>query len=142
MYVFIILMLMGVRESGTATLSFVFPNSGMEEVVQMVEEVNEPLVRVAGVAENNDVLEIDLVSREELEFSFDVHYDDGSIESYGFDFIDGSKKLKVPIVLSGSRSEIRWVNILWEGDGLMVCNAAHENLPDLSLVSGEEFEKN
>jgi hypothetical protein len=147
MYIFIVLMLMGVKESGTATLSFIFPSLEGEEVVRKVEEISEPLVRVSGVVENEGVLEIDLVSREELEFSFDVYYDDGSIESYGLAFVDGFKKLEVPIVLSGSRSEIRWVNILWEGDGLVVCNAVHENvtqenLPDLSLVSTGEFEKN
>jgi len=156
MYIFIVLMLMGVKESGTATLSFIFPSSG-EEVVQKIEEVSEPLMRVRGVAESEGVLEIDLVSREELGFSFDVHYDDGSIESYSLCFINGCKKLEVPIVLGGSRREIRWVNILWEGDGLVVCNASrenathgnathenasHKNLPDLSLVSTGEFEKN
>jgi hypothetical protein len=147
MYIFIVLMLMGIRESGTATLTFVFPGSQEGQMVQEVERISEPLMKVGGVVEDNGVLEIDLISREGLEFSFDVLYDDGSLESYGFDFIDGYKKLEVPIVLSGSRREVRWVNILWEGDGLVVCNAAHENathenLPDLSLVSTGEFEKN
>jgi len=147
MYIFIVLMLMGVKASGTATLTFVFPSSQEEEMVIETEKISEPLVKVSGVVESDGVLEIDLVSREELEFSFDVLYDDGSIESYGFDFINGYKKLEVPVVLSGSRREIRWVNILWEGDGLVVCNASHENashenLPYLSLGSTGEFEKN
>lgn len=143
MYIFIVLMLTGVKASGTATLSFVFPSVGEKEVVlQEVEKVTEPVMRVEGVSEDVDMLEIDLFSRRELEFSFNVLYDDGSIESYDGGFIDGFKKLEVPIVLSGSRRKIRWVNILWEGDGLVVCNASHENLPDLSLNSQGEFEKN
>ena len=135
-------MLTGVKASGTATLSFVFPSSHEKEIVQEVERVSEPVMRIDGVVENAGRLEIDLFSQRELEFSFDVLYDDGSIESYDGGFIDGVKKLEVPIVLSGSKRKIRWVNILWEGDGLVICNASHENLPDLSLSSPGEFEKN
>jgi hypothetical protein len=147
MYIFIVLMLMGVKSSGTATLSFIFPAEQEEAIVIETEKISEPLVSVSRVVENDGVLEIDLVSREELEFSFDVLYDDGSIESYASDFINGFKKLEVPVVLSGSRRKIRWVNILWEGDGLVVCNASHENetqenLPDLSCASTGKFEKN
>ncbi len=147
MYIFIVLMLMGVKSSGTATLSFIFPVKQEEAIVIETEKINEPLVKVNRVVGNDGVLEIDLVSREELEFSFDVLYDDGSIESYASDFINGFKKLEVPVVLSGSRRKIRWVNILWEGDGLVVCNASHENasyenLPDLSCASAGKFEKN
>lgn len=135
-------MLTGVKASGTATLSFVFPSSHEKEVVQEIERVSEPVMRIDGVSEDAGKLEIDLFSSRELEFSFDVLYDDSSIESYDGGFIDGAKKLEVPIVLSGSRRKIRWVNILWEGDGLVICNASHENLPDLSLSSPGEFEKN
>jgi hypothetical protein len=99
-------------------------------------------MRVDGVKEESGKMVIDLFSREELEFSFDVLYGNGSIESYDGGFIDGVKKLEVPIVLSGSKREIRWVNILWEGDGLIVCNASYENLPDLSLSPPGEFVKN
>ena len=147
MYIFIVLMLMGVKSSGTATLSFIFPAEREESTIIETEKINEPLVRVSRVAENDGALEIDLVSREELEFSFDVLYDDGSIESYASCVINGFKKLEVPVVLSGSRRKIRWVNILWEGDGLVVCNASYENetqenLPDLSCASTVQFEKN
>ncbi len=142
MYIFIVLMLMGVKSSGTATLSFIFPNFQEEGIVQKIEKISEPLVKVNKVVENDGGLEIDLISREEFEFSFDVLYDDGSIESYGSDFIDGFKRLEVPVVLSGSRRKIRWVNILWEGDGLVVCSASYEDLPDLSSASTEQFEKN
>ncbi len=135
-------MLMGVKASGTATLSFIFPALQEEAIVIETEKISEPLVSVSGVVENDGALEIDLVSREKLEFSFDVLYDDGSIESYASDFINGFKKLEVPVVLSGLRRKIRWVNILWEGDGLVVCNASYENasyenLPDLSCASLE-----
>jgi hypothetical protein len=152
MYIFIVLMLMGVKVSGAATLSFIFPNSHEEEIVRRVEKISEPLMKVRRVVEGESGLEIDLVSRKELCFNFDVLYDDGSIESYYGGVVDGCIKLVVPVVLSGSRREIRWVNILWEGDGLVVCNALHEgapyenashkNLPDLSLGSTGEFEKN
>jgi capsid portal protein len=146
MYIFIVLILIGVKANGTATLSFVFPVSEGKEIIREVEEISEPLVRVNGVAENDEVLEIDLISRKGLEFAFDVLYDDGSIQSYSGAFIDGCKKLEVPVVLGGSRRKIRWVNILWEGDGLVVCNASHENasyenLPDLSCTSQGQFEK-
>ena len=142
MYIFIVLMLTGVKASGTANLSFIFPAFNEKEIVQEIEKVSEPSIGVNCVAEGEGVLEIDLVSRERLGFVFDVHYDDGSVESYDGGFIDGAKKLEVPIVLSGSRREIRWVNILWEDDGLVVCNAASENLPDLSLASSGEFVEN
>ena len=142
MYIFIVLMLTGVKASGTATLSFIFPASHEKEVVQEVEKISEPLLKVGGVMEKEGELEIDLISREAIEFDFDVLYDDGSVESYESSFVDGVKKLKVPIVLSGSRKKIRWVNILWEDDGLVVCNASNEDLPDLSLNFEEEFEKN
>ena len=142
MYIFIVLMLTGVKASGTATLSFIFPASHEKEVVQEVEKISEPLLKVGGVREKEGELEIDLISREAIEFDFDVLYDDGSVESYESSFVDGVKKLKVPIVLSGSRKKIRWVNILWEDDGLVVCNASNEDLPDLSLNFEEEFEKN
>jgi hypothetical protein len=152
MYIFIVLMLMGVEANGTATLSFIFPDLHERDIIQEVEKISEPAMRVSKVVENEGILEIDLVSREELCFSFDVLYDDGSIESYSGGVVDGCSKLEVPIVLSGSRREIRWVNILWEGDGLVICNAAHENaayentlhenLPELSLSSAEKFEKN
>ena len=142
MYIFIVLMLTGVRASGSATLSFVFPGFDEKEVAREVQVIEEPLIGVGGVAENGGRLEIDLVSREEVAFAFDVLYDDGSIESYDGGFVDGVQKLEVPIVLGGSRTRIRWVNILWEGDGLVVCNASHEDLPDLSLVSAGEFGKN
>jgi hypothetical protein len=142
MYIFIVLMLTGVKASGTATLSFVFPAFNEKEVVQEFEEVSGPLIKVDGVVASSDELEINLVSRERIDFVFDVLYDDGSIESYDGGFIDGVKNLEVPVVLSGSRRKVRWVNILWEGDGLVVCNAANEGLPDLSLVSTGQFEKN
>jgi hypothetical protein len=142
MYIFIVLMLTGIKASGTATLSFVFPAFNEKEIVREIEEVSEPLVGVNRVVEDEGKLEIDLLSRERIDFVFDVHYDDGSMESYDGGFIDGAKKLEVPIVLSGSRRKIRWVNILWEGDGLVVCNAANENLPDLSLASTGEFVEN
>ena len=141
MYIFIVLMLTGVKASGTATLSFIFPTF-KEEIVQEVEEVSEPLIGVNSVVEKEGKLEIDLQSHERVDFVFDVRYDDGSIESYDGGFIAGSKKLEVPVVLSGSRSKVRWVNILWEGDALMVCNAANENLSDLSLASTGEFKEN
>ena len=102
-------MLTGVKASGTATLSFIFPSSHEKEIVQEVERVSEPVMRIDGVVENAGRLEIDLFSQRELEFSFDVLYDDGSIESYDGGFIDGVKKLEVPIVLSGSKRKIRWV---------------------------------
>ena len=127
MYIFIVLMLTGVKASGTATLSFIFPASHEKEVVQEVEKISEPLLKVGGVMEKEGELEIDLISREAIEFDFDVLYDDGSVESYESSFVDGVKKLKVPIVLSGSRKKIRWVNILWEDDGLVVCNASNED---------------
>ena len=117
MYIFIVLMLTGVKASGTATLSFIFPSSQEEEIVIETEKISEPLVSVNRVVENDGNLEIDLVSRKGLEIAFDVLYDDGSVESYVGGFIDGFKKLEVPVVLSGSRRKIRWVNIFWEGDG-------------------------
>ncbi|MBN1694929.1 hypothetical protein JW879_05980 [candidate division WOR-3 bacterium] len=131
MYIFIVLMLMGVKSNGTATLSFIFPAEQEEEIFIETEKISEPLVSVSGVVENDGVLEIDLVSREELEISFDVLYDDGSIESYASDFIDGFRKLKVPVVLSGSRRKIRWVNIFWEGDSLVIFNVTNEKFSDL-----------
>jgi hypothetical protein len=142
MYIFIVLMIMGVKASGTATLSFIFPNSHEKEIVQEVEKISEPLIKVNRVEEIDGKLEIGLVSRVELEFSFDVFYDDGSIERYDGGCIDGVKKLEVPIVLSGSRRKIGWVNIFWEGGSLVVCNALNESLPDLSLNSTGEFKKN
>ena len=137
MYIFIVLMLAGVKASGAATLTFIFPGLQGKEMVQEIGKISEPLVRVNSVVEKEGELEIELVSCKELELRFDVLYDDGSIESYGGGFIDGFKKLEVPVVLSGSRRKIRWVNILWEGDGLVVCNALDENLPDLSFASTE-----
>jgi len=142
MYIFFVLMLTGVRASGTATLSFIFPNSQENEIVQEIEKVNEPVVKVSRVEESDGKLVIDLVSRKELELSFVVFYNDGTIDSFDGGFIDGTRKLEVPVVLSGSRRKIRWVNILWEGDGLVVCSASHESLPDLSLSSVGQFEKN
>jgi len=142
MYIIFVLMLTGVRASGTATLSFIFPNSQESEIVQEIEKVNKPVVKVSRVEEGDGKLVMDLVSRKELELSFDVLYDDGTIDSFDGGFIDGTRKLEVPVVLSGSRKKIRWVNILWEGDGLVVCNASHESLPDLSLSSVGQFEKN
>ena len=142
MYIFIVLMLTGVKASGTATLSFVFPSINEKEIVQEIEEVSEPLVGVNRVVEREGKLEIDLSSREKVDFVFDVHYDDGSMESYDGGFVDGAKKLEVPIVLSGSRRKVRWVNILWEGDALVVCNASNDDLTDLSLASMGEFEEN
>jgi len=142
MYIFFVLMLTGVRASGTATLSFIFPNSQENEIVQEIEKVNEPVVKVSRVEESDGKLVIDLVSRKELELSFVVFYNDGTIDSFDGGFIDGTRKLEVPVVLSGSRRKIRWVNILWGGDGLVVCNASHESLPDLSLSSVGQFEKN
>jgi len=142
MYIIFVLMLTGVRASGTATLSFVFPSSAEKEMIQEIEKISEPAVRVDGVREDDGMLAINLVSREEISFSFNVLYDDGTIDSYDGGFIDGTRKIEVPVVLSGSRKKIRWVNILWEGDGLVVCNASHESLPDLSLSSVGQFKKN
>ncbi len=142
MYIFIVLMLTGVKTSGTATLSFIFPNLHEKEIVREVEKISEPVMKVSKVVENEGKLEIELVSSKELEISFDVLYDDGSIERYDGSVVDGCSKLEVPVVLGGSRREIRWVNILWEGDGLVVCNATHESLPELALGSTGEFEKN
>jgi len=139
MYIFIVLMLTGVKASGTATLSFIFPSFNEKKVVQEVKEVSKPLIGVNCVEEKEGKLEIGLRSRERIDFVFDVYYNDGSIESYDGGFINGVKKLEVPIVLGGSRTKIRWVNILWEGDGLVVFNASHE---DLALVSTGEFKKN
>ncbi len=142
MYIIFVLMLTGVRASGSATLSFVFPNSHDKEVVQEIEKISEPAIKVERVREEDGVLVIDLASREDVSFVFDVLYDDGSIDSFDGGVIDGSEKLEVPVVLGGSRNKIRWVNILWEGDGLVVCNASNESLPDLSCVSNNNFEKN
>ncbi len=136
MYIFIVLLLTGVKASGTATLGFIFPSFDEKKVIQ---EVGEPLIGVNCIEEKEGKLEISLRSRERIDFVFDVHYNDGSVESYDGGFINGVKKLEVPIVLSGSRTKIRWVNILWEGDGLVVFNAVFE---DLSLVSTGELEKN
>ncbi len=141
MNIFIVLMLIGAKASGTATLTFIFPDFHEKEIVREVEEIREPLIKVNGVVENDCKLEIELISSKGLEFNFDVFYDDSSIESYNGNFIDGVKKLEVPIVLSGSRREVRWVNILWKGGSLVVCNALQEDLSDLSLNSKEEFEK-
>ena len=136
MNLILILMLTGVKESGTATLSFIFPGPAENEVVQQFEErVSQPAVSVDRVYEEEGGLVINLVSAERIEFDFDVLYDDGSIESYKGGLVEGSSILEVPIVLSGSRRKIRWVNILWEDDGLVVCNASNDNLADLSYAS-------
>lgn len=142
MYIIFVLMLTGVRASGTATLSFIFPNVNEAEMVQEIKKINEPAVRVKGVKEEAGVMVIDLVSCKEVSFIYDVLYDDGSLDSFDGGVVDGSIELEVPVVLSGSRSKIRWVNILWGGDGLVVCNASDENLPDLSCVSNNRFEEN
>jgi len=141
MNLILILMLTGVKASGTATLSFIFPSSE-EGVVQVEEKVSQPAVSVDRVYEDNGNLVINLVSFEKIKFDFDVLYDDGSMESYIGAWVDGSGELEVPIVLSGSRRKIRWVNILWEDDGLVVCNASNDNLPDLSYSAVGQFEKN
>ncbi len=141
MNLILILMLTGVKASGTATLSFIFP-SPEEEIVQVEEKVSQPAVSVDRVYEDNGNLVINLVSFEKIKFDFDVLYDDGSMESYIGAWVDGSGELEVPIVLSGSRRKIRWVNILWEDDGLVVCNASNDNLPDLSYSAVGQFEKN
>jgi len=142
MNLILILMLTGVKASGTATLSFVFPNPEEKEVVYIEEKVSQPVISVDRVYENNGNLVINLVSLERIEFDFDVLYDDGSMESYSDAWVDGSGELEVPIVLSGSRRKIGWVNILWEDDGLVVCNASNDNLPDLSCAAVGQFEKN
>jgi hypothetical protein len=142
MNLILILMLTGVKASGTATLSFIFPASEEKEAIQLEEKVSQPAMSVDRVYEDGGSLKINLVSSEKIEFAFDVLYDDGSVESYSGDCIDGSGELEVPIVLSGSRRKIRWVNILWEDDGLVVCNASNDNLPDLSCASAGQFEKN
>lgn len=142
MYIIFVLMLTGVKESGSATLSFVFPNSGESESLKVEEKIRESAMRVDGVREDDGSLEIDLVSRDRIECDFNVLYDDGSVESYSGCCVDGFQTLEVPVVLSGSRRKIRWVNILWEGDGLVVCNASYDNLPDLSCTSAGQFEKN
>jgi len=142
MYIFIVLMLTGVKESGTATLSFVFPSFGEEEFVGEIERVSEPLIGVDCVREEGGMLEINLRSKEAVDFVFDVYYDDGSVKNYDGGCIDGLKKLEIPIVLSGLRKKVRWVNILWEGDALVICNASNEDLPDLSFVPAGEFEEN
>ena len=63
MYIFIVLMLMGVKSSGTATLSFIFPEKREEAIVIETEKISEPLVSVSRVVENDSRLEIDLVSQ-------------------------------------------------------------------------------
>jgi len=141
MNLILILMLTGIKASGTATLSFIFP-SPEEEIVQVEEKVSQPAVSVDRVYEDNGNLVINLVSFEKIKFDFDVLYDDGSMESYSGAWVDSSGELEVPIVLSGSRRKIRWVNILWEDDGLVVCNASNDNLPDLSCAAVGQFEKN
>lgn len=142
MNLILILMLTGVKASGTATLSFVFPNLEENEVVRVEEKVSQPAVSVDRVYEEEGSLVINLISRERIEFDFDVLYDDGSIENYKGGLVEGSVVLEVPIVLSGLRRRIRWVSILWEDDGLVVCNASNDNLPDLSYTSVGQFQKN
>ena len=142
MNLILILMLTGVKASGSATLSFIFPSVEENEVVKVEEKVRQPEIRVERVYEVGGKLLINLVSSEEIAFDFDVLYDDDSMENYTGGCVDGSSVLEVPIVLSGLRRKIRWVNILWEDDGLVVCNASNENFSDLSFASVGQFEKN
>lgn len=141
MNIFIVLMLIGAKASGTATLTFIFPDFHEKEIVREVEEISEPLIKVKGVVQNDSKLEIELVSSKEIEFNFDVFYDDTSIVSDNGSFIDGVKKLEIPTDISGSRREVRWVNISWMGGSLVVCNALQKDLSDLSLNSTEESKK-
>ena len=140
MNLILILMLTGVKASGSATLSFVFPSNEESEIVKVEEKVSQPEIGVERVYEVDGKLLINLVSGKEIAFDFNVLYDDGSLESYVGGCVNGSSVLEVPIVLSGLRRKIRWVNILWEDDGLVVCNASNEdasneNLSDLSFAS-------
>ncbi len=142
MYILIVLIISQVKSSGTATLSFIFPNSQEKEMVEKIVKIREPVVKLEGVKEENGNLVIDLSSRESLELSVVVLYGDGEAKDFRSDLIDGFKKIEVPIVLSGQGEKVRWVNILWENDDLVVCNASNENLPDLSSVSAGQFAKN
>jgi hypothetical protein len=142
MYILIVLMISQVKSSGTATLSFIFPNSQEKEMIEEIADVREPVVKLEGVKEENGNLAIDLSSRESLELSVVVCYGKDEVKSLSGVCIDGVQKIEVPIVLSGQGEKVRWVNILWENDGLMVCNASNEDLPDMSGVSNEQFAKN
>ncbi len=142
MYILIVLMISQVKASGTATLSFIFPNSQEKEMVEEMAEIREPIIKLERVKEESGNLVIDLSSREPLELSVVVLYDNNEVINFSSGLIDGLKKIEVPIVLGGSEEKVRWVNILWENDGLVVCNASNEDLPDLSGVSAEQFARN
>lgn len=141
MYFFLVLVLMGAQASGAAKLTFIFPGSEKSKVVGEVEKVEEPLVKVGGVVEEAGKLKIGLISREKIDIGFEVFYNDGSIESFDSCSVDGVKKLEIPIVLSGSKRKIGWVNIFWESGSLVVCSASGDGLPDLSLSAIRKFKK-
>jgi hypothetical protein len=141
MYILIVLIISEVKASGSATLSFIFPNSGEKEFAEKIIEKREPEVKLLGVREESGELMIDLSSRESLELKVLVFYGD-EVKSYSGIRINGIEKIVVPIVPSGSREKVRWVNILWENDNLFICNASEESLPDLSCVENDQFVKN
>jgi hypothetical protein len=142
MYILIVLIISQVKASGTATLSFIFPNSNEKEMVEEIVDISEPAVKLEGVKEEGGNLVIDLSSNKSLELNIVAIYGDDEVNSLNGVLIKGLKKIEVPIVLSGSGEKVRWVNILWENDGLVVFNASNENLPDLSSVSTLQFAKN
>jgi hypothetical protein len=141
MYILIVLMISQVKSSGSATLSFIFPNSQEKGMVEEISDVKEPLVKLEGVKEDNGSFVIDLSSREPLELGVVVCYANDEVKSLKCVWIDGPQKIEVPIVLSGREEKVRWVNISWNNDGLMIYNASNEDLPDLTSVSAEQFSK-
>jgi hypothetical protein len=141
MYLLIVLIISEVKASGSATLSFIFPDRGEKEFVEKVIEKRGPEVKLLGVKEESGGLMIDLSSSKSVELKVLVFYGD-EVKSYGDIRINGIEKIVVPIVPSGSREKVRWVNIIWENDSLFICNASEESLPELSCVENEQFVKN
>lgn len=145
MYILIVLIFSEVQASGTATLSFVFPSAEDQKVLERVgeaEEVKEPKIKLESVKHGKDSMVVKLSSGESLEFSVVAFYGNGVTKKFEGGVIDGVKKVKVPIVLCGSGRKVRWVNILWKNDGLVVCNASNDYLGNLaSAPSLEQHEE-
>ncbi|MEO0293315.1 MAG: hypothetical protein ABIN61_03715 [candidate division WOR-3 bacterium] len=132
MYIFIVLLITGVKASATATLSFIFPDFEKEEIRE--EKVEKPLIRLLGVKEENGKFVIGLSSENsgEVKINVVVAYENRIFRGVSGISISGSQKIKIPIVLSGSGERVRWVKISWESDSLVVWNASCDMNEDLS----------